>query len=46
VDLWKDAQTLMEDAKRRKELEMLEERQFWAEIEQVEIALHAFLKKL
>jgi hypothetical protein len=27
-------------------LEMLEERQFWAEIEQVEIALHAFLKKL
>jgi hypothetical protein len=36
MDLWKDAKILMEDVKRRKELEMLEERQFWAEIENEE----------
>ena len=36
MDLWKDAKILMEDVKRRKEIEMLEERQFWAEIENEE----------
>ena len=36
MDLWKDAKILMEDVKRKKEMEMLEERQFWAEIEHEE----------
>ena len=31
--MWRDAKVLMDDAKKRKEMEMIEERQFWAEIE-------------
>jgi hypothetical protein len=36
MELWRDAKVLMEDTKRKKEMEMLEERQFWAEIEREE----------